>query len=571
VRRAFVLSLLLALPVAAQEVFVDVAKERGLEDGNAHRNVFSDLDGDGWVDLIVDMSQVYRNVADGPRRRFAKVDGTIGGFKPDLLLPADLDDDGDQDAFVGWSLDPTKPGWQDPGRRSQVVLLRHDVAAITTERAGATFPPEPLVCAAWLDADLDGRLDLVTAGNYVETGLPLEAIPVRLWRGLGDGAFEEVTDRAGLALRREPGEVDSRRPVYGLTTADVDGDGWPDILVCAYGRQRNLLYLNQRDGTFRDIGLESGFAGDEDTSGVYSEETKAYFRSRGMEREDEPPFRSNGNTFDAAVGDYDGDGDLDIFLAEITHSWAGPSSDLSSVLENLGTSPPRFRRHPQLMPRVHRIASWNQGDLYAGWLDAQNDGRLDLALVSGDYPVPGDEQWLRLFVQGADGRFTVAQELVENPAQLSLADLDRDGGVDLLTGITNMRMPAERARGRALRPYLFENRAARGHWVELRLVGRGAAAAGSNRDAIGARVVVTAGGRAQAREVQGGRGHAGHLDAHVVHVGLGDATTVDRVVVRWPTRAGTVTMLEGLAADHLYVVHEPVAGREALVEDLGPH
>lgn len=578
-RRAFVLALALAAPLGAPALaddwFVDVARERGLEEGAAHRNAFTDLDGDGWVDVVVDAgARVYRNV-EGPRgaRRFAKVERTPWGVEPDLLLWGDVDDDGDQDAFVVWALDPTRPGFVDPGRRSRVALLAHDgVAAITTQAAGTVFPPEPVMCAAWLDADLDGRLDLVTAGNYVDQGLPLEAIPVRLWRGLGDGAFEEVTDRAGLTLRREAGQVDSRRPVYGLTTADIDGDGWTDILVCAYGRQRNLLYLNRRDGTFVDVGLESGFAGDEDTSGVYSEETKAMFRARGMEREDEQPFRSNGNTFDAAVGDHDGDGDLDVFLAEITHAWAGPSSDRSALLVNDGRSPPRFTRHPDAMPRQHRIASWNQGDLYCGWLDAQNDGRLDLLLVSGDYPVPGDEQFARLFVQGPDGHFALGQELVENPAQPSLADVDRDGDLDLLTGITNMRMPAERARTRPLRPYLFENRApSPGRWVELRLVGRGAAAGGSNRDAIGARVLVTAGVRRFVREVQGGRGHAGHLDAHVVHVGLGSATIIDKIVVRWPTRAGTVTVLEGLAADRLYVVREPAPGQVAVVEDLGPH
>lgn len=553
--------------------FVDV----DLGPGNAHRNVFGDLDGDGWVDLVVDHERVFRNVpAPGGGRTFARLQGGLAEARPDLLLLADWDDDGDQDALVGYRLDPTKEGWQDPGRRTHVRLYAHDPAgavAAVESRVAFTLPPEPYTCAASLDYDLDGRLDLVVAGDYVERGLPLEAWPLHLWRGLGGGRFEEVTDRAGLTLRREPGHEDSRRSVYGLGTADVDGDGWTDLLVCAYGRQRNLLFMNRRDGTFQDVGLQSGFAGDDDTSGTYPEDTKRWWRQRfGEERQDERPFRSNGNTFGAPAGDFDNDGDLDLFLAEITHAWAGPSSDRSSLLENLGGSPPRFRRDPEAMPRRHAVESWNQGDLYAAWADVDNDGRLDLLLASGDYP---DDQRLRLFRQRAGGGFedaTAAAGLdVDNAAQLSLADYDRDGGVDVLTGITNMRLPPERTQGRVLRPRLLRNQLARGRWLELHLVGRGAASGGSNRDAVGARASLVAGDLRLLREVHGGTGHAGQLDARPLCFGLGDRARVDRVVVRWPTRAGTVTVLEGLAADRVYRVTEPAPGQPARVEDLGPH
>lgn len=560
--------------------YVDVTLDKGLEPGEAHRNVFVDLDGDRWPDLVIHEERAYRNVAD-PRggRRFAPLPA-LAEDRPDLLLFADLDDDGDQDALVAWRLDPSRPDWKDTGRRSQVRLfdyqVRDDGTATITSRATFSLPPEPLTCAAWLDYDLDGRLDLVTAGDYLAQGLPLEAYPVRLYRGLGEGRFEEVTEAAGLSLRREPGHPDSRRPVYGLSTADIDGDGWPDILVCAYGRQRNLLFLNRGDGTFVDVGMASGFAGDEDTSGAYSEDVKRWFQERfGQRREDELPFRSNGNTFDAPVVDVDGDGDLDVFLAEITHAWAGPSSDRSSLLENLGQRglALRFRRHPDAMPRRHATPNWNQGDLYAGWTDADLDGRPDLLLASGDYP---DDQRLRLFRQTGPLAFedvTAAAGIdVDNAAQLSLADYDRDGDQDVITGLTNMRLPPERTRDRVLRPVLLENRTPRAgrRWISLRLVGRGAAAGGSNRDAIGARVVVVAGDLRQTREVQGGLGHAGHQDSRELVFGLGDRPRVDRVVVRWPTRSGSVTVLEGLEPDHAYEVVEPAPGETPKVVDLGP-
>lgn len=560
--------------------YVDVAGDKGLEAGDAHRNVFVDLDGDRWPDAVIHNERVYRNVAD-PRggRRFLRLGAGLAEARPDLLLFADLDDDGDQDALVSWRLDPSAPGWHDAGRRSQVRLfdyqVRDDGVARITSRATFTLPPEPLTCAAFLDYDLDGRLDLVTAGDYLAGGGPLEAYPVRLYRGLGDGRFQEATDAAGLTLRREAGRPDSRRPVYGLSTADLDGDGWPDILVCAYGRQRNLLYLNRGDGTFAEVGQASGFAGDEDTSGLYPAETKRWFAERyGQAREDEQPFRSNGNTFDAPVVDVDNDGDLDVFLAEITHAWAGPSSDRSALLENLGQQGAalRLRRHPDAVPRRHATPDWNQGDLYAGWTDADLDGWPDLLLSSGDYP---DDQRLRLFRQTAPRVFadvTAAAGIdVDNAAQLSLADYDRDGDQDVLNGYTNMRLPAERREGRVLRPVLLENRAPRrGHWISLRLVGRGAAAGGSNRDAIGARVVVVSADLQQTREVPGGLGHAGHQDARELCFGLGDRARVDRVVVRWPTRAGSVSVLEGLTPDHAYEVREPAPGAAPEVLDLGP-
>ncbi|MCO5171789.1 MAG: CRTAC1 family protein [Planctomycetes bacterium] len=579
-RVALALALLCPAAALADEGprFVDVTLDRGLEAGDAHRNVFADLDGDGWPDLVIHKERVYRNVAD-PRggRRFLRLDGGLVPSRPDLLALADLDDDGHQDALVAWRLDPTAPDWKDPGRRSHVRLLRHGTSGAAVVSSTVTFelPPEPLTCAAFLDFDLDGVLDLVTAGDYVAGGLPLEATPVRLYRGLGGGRFEEVTDRAGLTLRREPGHEDSRRPVYGLTTADIDGDGWPDILVCAYGRQRNLLYLNRGDGTFVEAGIASGFAGDDDTSGVYPEETKRWWKERfGQPREDERPFRANGNTFDAAVIDVDNDGRLDVFLAEITHAWAGSSSDRSALLANLGGARGalRFRRLPDAMPRRHLVPNWNQGDLYAGWTDADLDGWPDLLLASGDYP---DEQRLRLFRQTGPLEFadvTAAAGIdVINAAQLSLADYDRDGDQDVITGLTNMRLPPEQAEARTLRPVLLENRTPRAgrRSLTLRLVGRGAAAGGANRDAIGARVVVEADGLRQTREVLGGHGHAGHQDSRELVFGLGRAPRVERVVVRWPSRTGT-TVIEGLRPDRAYEVREPASGAAPEVVDLGP-
>lgn len=343
-----------------------------------------------------------------------------------------------------------------------------------------------------------------------------------------------------------------------------------DILATAYGRQRNLLWLNRRDGTFRDVGLASGFAGDEDTSGAYSAETKRYFKERyGQEREDEPPFRSNGNTFDAAVGDVDGDGDWDVLLAEITHSWAGPSSDLSALLENLGVTPPKFRRHPEAVARPHEGPNWNQGDLYCGMLDADGDGLLDLLMASGDYP---DTNRLRLFRQTSPLVFEdvtdAAGITLDNSAQISLCDYDRDGDVDILTGRTNMRLPADRQR--PLRPYLYENRSPPRHWLHVRLRGLGAERGGSNREGIGATIVAELeGGRTVRRQVQGGHGHAGHNGLYEASLGLGGASVVKRLTIRWPGPGDRTSVFEDVPADRGWLVVEEASGDGRLVS-LGP-
>jgi hypothetical protein len=303
------------------------------------------------------------------------------------------------------------------------------------------------------------------------------------------------------------------------------------------------------------------------------------FRERfNQEREDEQPFRSNGNTFDAPAADFDNDGDMDVFLGEITHAWAGPSSDLSCLLVNEGPPGFRFTRREAAIPRAHTGPNWNQGDLHAGWLDYDNDGWQDLLVASGEYP---DDQRLRLFRQGPPGTFsdvTVAAGIDwEMCTQLSLADYDRDGDVDIMIATSNNRLPQERREGRVLRVAIFENRVGnRNHWLNVRLVGKGAAKGGANREAIGARITVRAGDLTLTRMISGGLGHAGHNDALEASFGLGERTRVDSLTVRWPGPGGpgprrgdadSVTELRDVPVDQFLVICEG----QAAARIPGPH
>jgi hypothetical protein len=356
----------------------------------------------------------------------------------------------------------------------------------------------------------------------------------------------------------EPARPNSSRPSYGVTHADWNNDGWPDLLQMAYGRQWNYLWRNEGDGTFTSVGIETGFSGDEITHGKYP---------RWVGRPPEQPFRSNGNTFDCAVGDYDNDGDLDLFLGEIQHAWAGEASDPPSVLENLGEEGGwKFKRHPVqefLPPREFRgnsPRSINYGDLHAAWLDVDNDTRLDLLIGSGDYP---DGQYLRLYHQQADGSF--AERTVEagfdweGCGDLSIGDFDRDGDVDILAGRSFMRLnKAHREKymgGITVNEVgLFRNdigNRSGNHWLNVRLVGRGA-----NRSGIGARIEVVTGDTTQIREIRGGSGLANHQDPPEACFGLGGARKVDRLVVRWPEKDSRPQVFTDLPADRFIEIDQ---------------
>lgn len=556
---------------ADEPSFREVGRERGLPaELFSGRNRFCDLDGDGWPDVVLANRHVYRNVpAPGGGRRFVEVPGALGlGPKdptPVLLCFADLDHDGDRDAFLGIKGDARDPKWKDPGVRSRILL---NVGGLRFQSAGLDLglAPESLVAGGFFDRDHDGWLDLVLGSSYRARGGPLEAYPLRLLAGGPRLAFREVTGPAGLGLRAAAGHPDSRRPLFGVSFADLDGDGRSEVLLCAYGRQRNLLYLNQGDGTFREVGRETRFAGDADQSGAYPQSTKDMFKRRfGQAREDEAPFRSNGNTFDAPCGDYDNDGDLDVFLGEITHAWAGPSSDRSGILTNRGEPLGFSRLDSTALPRTHAVPNWNQGDLYAGWLDVDNDGRLDLLVASGEYP---DDQRLRLFWQTPQRTFVDRTQAAgldwPSCTGMSFADYDRDGDVDVLVGKSNNRLSGP-LRHKVLRPALFENVVgSKRSWLNVRLVGKGPQAEGAARDALGARVTVWVGETPFVREIVGSKGHAGHNDALEAAFGLGDATKIDRLEVRWPNRALSRSVFRDLKPNQRLLIREGAREPEVL-------
>ena len=527
-------------PQQPPALFEDATQAVGLSGVESSRVSFVDLNADGRPDALINYAQIFLN--DGGKR-FTRYSGDTA-FLPEgarafnVAVPGDVNNDGWPDLYLGRSTDLSNEKFTDDGLRSELWLADGHGGFKRREKAGLTSDAETTIAACFVDYDRDGNLDLFVGNAYTAYGQSYEAFPDRLYRGHGDGTFTDVTEAAGLLGIAEAAKRESRKPTYGVTHADWNNDGFEDLLVATYGRQWNRLWRNNGDGTFTDVAAEVGFDGDEDRSGEYP---------AVVEREKEEPFRANGNTFDCAVADFDNDGDLDCFLAEITHWWAGSSSDRSMLLVNQGPdSGFVFRREPERIVRTHGGERWNQGDLSAGWLDVENDGYLDLLIASSDYP---DDQLLRLYHQEPDGRFVEWTDRLgfhwRNASQLSLADYDGDGATDILLGTNNMRLTPEQRAEHGLSVGLFRNVAAaraKNHFMTVRLQGQ----------TVGARVVVASGTHRQLRIVQGGLGHAGHYDDPECRFGLGAATAADTVEVYWPDAQRTVQRFEKVAADHHY-------------------
>lgn len=565
--------------------FTNASKASGLEGVTAKDAILTDLDGDGAWDLCIDREKFFLNkkgkfvAAEGNGIECPEVtlvplkDGKADTanakkqkFVPSYLYFADVNNDGATDAIWGvhsnWeTFDEANNAWVevkecDHGLRSRVYL--NDGKGHFKKAAESEFSkPEsygPAMALAVCDADNDGNLDLFEGREYRQYGVLYGCGPDRLWKGDGKGGFTDVTKKAGMWLEAEPGKATSARPSYGVTHADWNNDGKMDLLELAYGRQWNVLWKNKGDGTFEDVGMPTHFAGDDITDGKYPPQ---------MKREPEQPFRSNGNTFDCAVGDYDNDGDLDCFLGEIAHAWAGKASDPPSLLINQGEKGGwEFKRVPvwdAVPKRAFRDPNnFQYADLHVAWGDFDNDGWLDLLIGSGDYP---DGQFLRLYRNKGDGSFEEVTEAAgfnwEGCGGLTLGDVDRDGGLDIVAGRSFMRLGQDHLDkymgGIKINEigYFHNDIAARNgnHWLNVRLSGKGA-----NRPGIGARVTVVAGELSMTREIRCGSGLSGHEDAPEAHFGLGTATKIDKLSVRWPDGKLTVQEFKDVPADRFVTV-----------------
>ncbi len=557
-------------PVEAGEwgggiAFVEGTDDWGLADVRGVHYAAGDLDGDGYPDLIVTegttntrdsypdtrIRYVMMNRADGDRRTFvdetessgllAARDGNTTGTSHNFYIEGDVDGDGDLDLFAGRYYDT---GTDDATGDCSEIYLNNGVGHFTLAATSDVCIAEgyPTSAAAFTDFDADGVLDLWVTGWYVAYGTSYEAGQAQLYRGNGDGTFTVVTEDVGLKLKKGLStsdylERDVRRPSYGATACDVNGDMLPDLISSNYGRAWNHLWRND-GGTFVETGEEAHF--DADTNLDYSDnlmyvcycETNAcsvepsescggsfpdYYWTVGY---DDQPARLGGNSFTTVCADIDNDGDNDLYTAEIAHMWAGESADRTELLLNDGTG--IFERMNNddngLARKRSQMGDWNEGDLFAGFLDFDNDGWRDILLVTSDY----EDTHLWFWRQTSAGQFEeVSDETGMNqewPSGLAIADFDLDGDLDVVTGSSTARTGTPWTEHNT---HLYENQQG-GNYV--RFVGL----------PIGSRVEIEAGGQYQMAEVNGGYGTFGIVSDTVAQFGLADVCMVDTVTVTLP-------------------------------------
>jgi hypothetical protein len=555
--------------------FVDATAEHGLDPvwitGTA-RLCTADLNDDGWPDAIIDRHLVFLNVAaddaDGGRR-FELLDPATTGLQEPVtgtvVVFADLDNDGTLDAITTEFVDLLNDNWTDHGRRTRWQRGNGDGTFGEAELIDAA-PPVTTCAIAVGDASEDGRLDLYLGNWYRQYGeryegyvndllLQSDEVPsvafVRHHRQIDD-VVSDVDDE-----HSEGEQIDNGgRPTYGVMIVQLFPDkkgASMQLLDLNYGRRWNrctmdnpMVHSDERGGLPRwvDLAVMFGLHGDAIMHGEYPDWAVQRMAQRDppINLEPEKPFRANGNTFDCAVGDIDNDGDFDVFLAEVTHGWAGESSDRSRFLINRGMDQdPVFASDPRLS--VDRIPegenNWNQGDLFCELADLNHDTRLDLILSSGDYP---DNQRLRIYLQQADGTFKDCTDALgidhDGSQQISLADVDHDGDLDIFAGQTFFRYSAKQKAGRTPQVRLWRNECTQGRKsLVLKLRGDGVRV---NRDALGAQVFVRlADGTHMMRELISIGGHAGKQHEFIVHIGLGEHDAADSLTVMWHGDATT--------------------------------
>ncbi len=479
--------------------------------------VASDGDGDGWTKAEGDCNDADAAVSPGAAESAGNGrDDDCDGVADDGASTADADADGTSiaagdcddsraDVNPGAAELPDNADNDCDGTADEdsvnTIQENDGTGQFTTVPSSGVEALDPSAAAALGDGNGDGFLD-VYWGNWLVHYPDAAAEPDRYFTGNGDGTFTDAA--ASLLTDMDP------RPAYGVLWADYDNDGDQDIWVGNYGYGWNWLWTNDGTGRYEEGGNAHGLAHD----------------SVGFQ---------GGNTFGGDWGDIDNDGDLDLYSADIAHPRYWEWSDRSILHVNGGGPGWLFTDHREDVGLVY-----DEGDVNAAFADFDNDGDLDLVVASlygTHYSRLYRNEW-------PDPWFTdVTYETgtaVEDAVSPVWSDVDEDGDLDLV--IADRTGPAY--------VHFFENTIGQDSaWIELTLEGTL-----SNRSAVGARVTLSAGGVTQIREVEGGGGHSNTQSTMVVHFGLGSATAIDEVTVRWP--AGAEETITGLAPEGRFLVVE---------------
>ncbi|MDA1260639.1 MAG: CRTAC1 family protein [Planctomycetota bacterium] len=509
--------------------FTNVAYAVGVgHDSVAGGAIMDDFDGDGDLDLFATCLRqdtnciYYRNEGDGrftDATETAGLTGITGGLS---CSQADVDNDGDLDILI------TRGAWLGEEGRIPNLLLRNrgdgsfeDVSMAS----GIGAPAWPCLVAAWCDYDLDGDLDLYVGNERVGRG---NYAPSQLLQNDGSGKFTDVAKQAG---------VENLRYARGVCWGDYDNDGDFDLYVSNFG-ELNRLYRNRGDGSFEDVAEALGVA-------------------------NQTPDPKRQRSFQSWFFDFNNDGWLDIFSASYPLGGTGGSVDGAATslygepaIEetcklwiNDGDGGFRDVTEEAGLLGTISVMGANIGDVDA-------DGWMDFYLATG---APAFEMLVpNMMMRNVGGErvadATVASGLghLQKGHGVAFGDVDGDGDLDLWSQLGGWYVDDRYYNG------LFRNDGlAPGiHWLTLRLRGER-----SNRFGVGAvvKAVLLEGGIERTIYAHAGSGASFGANSLDLELGLGRATRLERLEIRWP-RAGSLAerteVLTGLPMDRLLEVSE---------------
>jgi len=497
--------------------FPDVAVKVGLDTFNyAGGAMVEDFDGDGLLDVVTSSMHVQQNMTykhndgDGKfsdRTVESRLDDQLGGLE---CVAADYDNDGDPDILV------LRGAWLFDDGRMRPSLLRNDGRGVFTDvtrAAGVAEPAAPTQAGAWADFDNDGDVDLfIGHESRVEVGDPKGNYPSRLFRNNGNGTFTDVAAAAGVSCNSY---------VKGAAAGDFDNDGWTDLYVSNVGP--NKLFRNNGNLTFTDVTVAAGVA--------------------------EPAGRSFATWF----FDYDNDGWLDIFVGAFDATLADTCADYLGLPDK--ASRPRLYRNNGNGTFTNLALEMGLDrpilPMGANFGDLDNDGWLDVYLTTGDptldtlvpnlmFRNDGGKKFQDVTRAGGFGH-------LQKGHGVAFADLDNDGDQDVFHQIGGFY------NADGFRNALYLN-PGHGHH-HLTLLVRGVK---SNRGGIGARIemtVQTPNGPRKIHRAVGSVSSFGGSPVSRQHIGLGDATAIPRLQIRWPA-TGTTQVFENVPLDGFLRVTE---------------